>query len=92
MLECSCRHILQDYMREIKACMNSLQDNADPGIVHRMEQLTFEAVRLRGKSLKQIPSANKESSYGALKQPCTEKDKLGPSFYALLLVSISASP
>ena len=65
-----------------------LEKQHEPATQTRLYQLTFEAMRLRGKMLMRMPNTSKPMSYGPLQQPLADKDMLGPLFYAQLMVGL----
>ena len=45
-------YAMQDYVRALECCLARLQSQPDPQVSQRMQQLVFEAMRLRGQFLR----------------------------------------
>ena len=48
-------YALQDYIQALECCLASLQSQHDPVVNQKMQQLVFEAMRLRGQFVRLNP-------------------------------------
>ena len=78
---------MQDYIREIGACLLQLHGQAGSVSVSRAHQLVFEAIRLVGRRLRLNPTGHRALITSDARSPShVAEDKLKPEFYISLLV------
>ena len=81
---------VQDYIREIGACLLQLPAQTGSAVGNRMHQLTFEAIRLVGRRLRLNPAGHRALITSGARSPShASEDKLKPDFYVQLLVRMN---
>ena len=78
---------VQDYIRQIGACLLAVHDQTKPQAQARLHQLTFEAIRIVGRRLRLNPTGHRALITSDARSPShAAGDKLNPQFYVALLV------